>query len=1005
MGDDGATSAEDTMMPDGQSRKEAAEQTPPSSIKIKSLRIGSWNVRTMYEVGKQEQIRNEMHRYNLDILGISETHWSQSGQRKLKTGELILYSGEEELHRRGVAMFLSKRVSKTLRGWEAHGPRIILASFTTNKRLNINIIQVYAPTNDAPVEEKDDFYTRLQEVVDKLPLRDVNVVMGDLNAKVGCDNSSLEHIMGKHGVGEVNDNGERLQDFCAFNRLVIGGTVFPHKKIHKTTWTSPDGRTENQIDHFCIASKFRRSLQDVRVMRGADVASDHHLVLAKVSLKLKKFKQVCPGARKKFQVSLLQDQSKKDEFSIKLTNRFQALQDLDDMEVEDHWSRVKEVFHDTCEEVLGRQKYESKPWISQESMDMVKERRKLKLDVSNSRTRAEKLAASERYGDYNKEVKKSLQKDRNAYLDEMAEKAEAAAADGHMKIVYQTTRILSGKWSKPSAPVKDRDGKTVFGQEGQLDRWREHFDSLLNRPPPENPPDILPARRDLDIETDPPDRDEIATAVRQMKAGKAGGPDHIPPEALKTDVQATVDILYPLFVQIWNEEKFPEEWKDGHLIKLPKKGDLTNCNNYRGITLLVIIGKVFNRIILNRMKFAVDEKLRDNQAGFRANRSCTDQIATLRIIIEQTLEWNSSAYINFVDYQKAFDSVDRTTLWKLMRHYGIPEKLVNLVSKSYDGTRCQVCHEGQLSDSFEIKTGVRQGCLLSPFLFNLAIDWVMRETTAGRRNGIQWTPLRQLDDLDYADDIALLSHSHQQMQFKTDEFARISKNVGLNVHKGKTKILKIGTDNDNPVVLEGTPLEEVDSFIYLGSIVDKLGGTEADVKARIGKARSAFTQLRNIWRSGKISLRTKLRLFNSNVKSVLLYGCETWKATDTVMRRVQTFINSCLRKILKVRWQDRVRNDVIWERTNQRPVAEEIKKRRWRWIGHTLRKPKPCIPREAMQWSPQGERDRKRPRETWQRAVERDRKQLGVGWGELSRIAQDRDSWKTLVSGLYPDQG
>ena len=627
------------MMPDGQSRKDTAEQTPPSSIKInKSLRIGSWNVRTMYEVGKQEQIRNEMHRYNLDILGISETHWSQSGQRKLKTGELILYSGEEELHRKGVAMFLSKSVSKTLRGWEAHGPRIIFASFTTKKRLNINIVQVYAPTNDAPAEEKDDFYTRLQEVVDKLPIRDVNVVMGDLNAKVGCDNTSLEHIMGRHGVGEANDNGERLQDFCAFNRLVIGGTVFPHKKIHKTTWTSPDGRTENQIDLFCIASKFRRSLQDVRVMRGADVASDHHLVLAKVSLKLKKFNQVCPGARKKYQVSLLQDQSKKDEFTLKLTNRFQVLQDLDDTDVEDHWSRVKEVFQDTCEEVLGRQKFESKPWISQESMDMVKERRKLKLDVSNSRTRAEKLAASERYGDFNKEVKKSLQKDRNAYLDEMAEKAEAAAADGHMKIVYQTTRILSGKWSKPSAPVKDRDGKTDFGQEGQLDRWREHFDSLLNRPPPENPPEILPARRDLAIETDPSDRDEIATAVRQMKSGKAGGPDHIPPEALKTDVGVTVDILHPLFEQIWNEEKFPEDWKEGHLIKLPKKGDLTNCNNYRGITLLVIVGKVFNRIILNRMKFAVDEKLRDNQAGFRANRSCTDQIATLRIIIEQTLE-------------------------------------------------------------------------------------------------------------------------------------------------------------------------------------------------------------------------------------------------------------------------------------------------------------------------------------------------------------------------------
>ena len=163
------------------------------------------------------------------------------------------------------------------------------------------------------------------------------------------------------------------------------------------------------------------------------------------------------------------------------------------------------------------------------------------------------------------------------------------------------------------------------------------------------------------------------------------------------------------------------------------------------------------------MKDAVDGKLRDQQAGFRKNRSCTDQIATLRIIVEQSLEWNSSAYINFVDYEKAFESVYRATLWKLMRHYGIPEKLVKLVCTSYEGTSCQVCHEGQLSNKFNIMTGVRQGCLLSPFLFNLAIDWIMRETTTGRKDGLQWTLGQQLDDLDFADDIALISHTQQQM--------------------------------------------------------------------------------------------------------------------------------------------------------------------------------------------------------------------------------------------------
>ena len=117
------------------------------------------------------------------------------------------------------------------------------------------------------------------------------------------------------------------------------------------------------------------------------------------------------------------------------------------------------------------------------------------------------------------------------------------------------------------------------------------------------------------------------------------------------------------------------------------------------------------------------------------NRSCADQIASLRIIIEQSIEWNSSLFINFIDYEKAFDSIDRTSLWKIMRHYGIPTKIVKLVKSMYEDTYCKVVHNGQLSEKFDIKTGVRQGCLLSTFLFILAIDWLMRETTAGRKNG------------------------------------------------------------------------------------------------------------------------------------------------------------------------------------------------------------------------------------------------------------------------------
>ena len=175
----------------------------------------------------------------------------------------------------------------------------------------------------------------------------------------------------------------------------------------------------------------------------------------------------------------------------------------------------------------------------------------------------------------------------------------------------------------------------------------------------------------------------------------------------------------------------------------------------------------------------MDPKLRDQQAGFRQDRSCTDQTATLRIIVEPSIEWNSPLYVNFVDYEKAFDSVDRETLWKLLGHYGVPVKIVNLIRNSYEGMACKVVHGGQLTESFEVKTGVRQGCLLSPFLFLLGIDWIMKTVTEGKRNGIQWTMRTQLDDLDFADDLALLSHSHNQMQEKTSGHGK--KNYGVQV--------------------------------------------------------------------------------------------------------------------------------------------------------------------------------------------------------------------------------
>ena len=170
---------------------------------------------------------------------------------------------------------------------------------------------------------------------------------------------------------------------------------------------------------------------------------------------------------------------------------------------------------------------------------------------------------------------------------------------------------------------------------------------------------------------------------------------------------------------------------------------------------------------------------------------------------------------------------------------------------------CKTAHAGHLSESFKVKTGVWQGCLLSLFLFLLVIDWIMKTTTTGRNNGIQWTLWTQPDDLDFADDLALLSHNHSQMQDKTTLLETTSAGTGLKINRKKTELMKMNTTANAPITVGGEPIREV----YLGSVVDHQGGTDRDVTARIGKARAAFVMLKNIWASGGISIRTKLRIF------------------------------------------------------------------------------------------------------------------------------------------------
>ena len=196
----------------------------------------------------------------------------------------------------------------------------------------------------------------------------------------------------------------------------------------------------------------------------------------------------------------------------------------------------------------------------------------------------------------------------------------------------------------------------------------------------------------------------------------------------------------------------------------------------------------------------------------------------------------------------------------------------------------------------------------------------------------------------------------------------------------------------------------MESFVYLGSVLDKLGGTGADIKRRLALARIAFTRLQNIWRSGKFSQKTKLRILNSNVLSVLLYGVEMWRVTATDLNKVDVFHRTCLRRVLRRFWPNHLSNEEFYEATGSTSVSALIRVRRWRWIGHILRTSASSISRTALTWAPEGKRRRDRLRKTWRRTVEKERNQLRWhSWGTAATSAADRDGWRNLLDGPGED--
>ena len=362
--------------------------------------------------------------------------------------------------------------------------------------------------------------------------------------------------------------------------------------------------------------------------------------------------------------------------------------------------------------------------------------------------------------------------------------------------------------------------------------------------------------------------------------------------------------------------------------------------NYRGISLMSVAAKVFNRI-----RPFVDPTLRSNQAGFRPGRSCTQQIHILRRITEGFKDHQLPLVVSFIDFRKAFDSINRAVMFSILRHYGIPEAVVDAIQVMYVNSQSAVMVDGNISEPFAVSTGVLQGDVLAPFVFIIVVDYLLKEAINGLDSGVVTHPRRSrrfpaklLNDLNFADDIAL-------------------------------------------------------SWIHGGILCRRPQTTQ-------GIGLDGFLEARKLWRSSYLPITTKTMLFNTTCITVLLYGCESWVISKDMENKITDFATSCYRIMLSIKRTDHVTNASIYTMTNTSPLVERVRTRQLKFLGHILRMPDDEPAKlYALYTPPHGKKRPGRQRTSFLTYVQR---LLGDCDGmlqpdQIATLAQDRSKWRKLV--------
>ncbi|CAH1721690.1 unnamed protein product [Aphis gossypii] len=894
-------------------------------------------------------------------------------------------------HENGVGFLVHNSLIPWVKQFKAINDRICYIRINMNHR-DMIIICAYAPTESGNKEVKDAFYEELEQVYDTIPSHCIKVLLGDMNAQVGKENT-YKTTIGEHSLHDrSNDNGVRLINFAISKNMVVSSTRFPRKNIHKETWLSPGGRYSSQIDHVLIENKHKTIIKNVKSYRGADADTDHYLILidfrVKMSMEWKKKQKIL----EKYEVDKLKNKETLQTYQETVTNLLGRREGFDTEQIEESWIAIKTSITESAEKVIQlTQRKKTKKWFNDNCKQVIRERNEARIKAIHTPT-PENIRDFE---NKRREVNTLIRKEKRIAEKERLEDIENLKHNP--REFFKRCKTFKNGFVPNIRMIEDNNGTLITKPENIAEEFRSYFEKILNRDSTTGigeQDDTLYYTAEPEVPS--PSLEEIQYAIQTLKNNKSPGDDKIAAELLKLGGQNLTKNLHDLIQQIWIKEKIPKEWNESLICPIFKKGNRNKVENYRGITLLNSGYKILSLIIFKRLQVYTDEIVGDYQSGFRKNKSTTDHIFVLRQVMERSYEYAKDLHMVFIDYKQAYDSIDREILWKILKNFGLPTKLINMIKLCNTNISSRVKVNNEISSPFTINSGLKQGDAMSPALFNMALESVIRK--------IPRTETLNPDEgnilLAYADDIVVIGNSQESIQSTVEELMKIGKYIGLTINSGKTKymMLKRGGGDHNNLQVGNNIFEQVQEFKYLGSTLNNQNNMHGEINIRLDAANRCLYALSTLFKSKLLSRKTKEHLYISYIRPVLTYACATWATTKGDDEKLRLFERKILRKIYgpvfnnaEQKWEIRT-NTQLHQLYKREDVVQFIKGTRIEWAGHVWRADGSVL-KGALTYMIRGKRPRGRPRKRWKDSVKEVLEEIGGDWEQ----AYNREQWKELV--------